>query len=196
MEDREEQIRRLLRLKRYEHPGEDYFAHFLDEFHARQQKREPVSWLRRVEERLNHLFEEQRWAWPSLAGAALVLLLLVYQPIKNGKKAALETSAAADPIRRAVMDDQTLAKSSDPSSVPFFPEKRLPFEGMGFRVSPAGYAAGISAQPALLRHRARQEAFRLRSPEYQQPPEESKIRVSTLGPAAQPAQDDTMLIKW
>jgi hypothetical protein len=38
----DDQIRRLLRLKRYEKPPPDYFENFLDEFHRRQRERDEL----------------------------------------------------------------------------------------------------------------------------------------------------------
>lgn len=78
-------IHKLLRLKRYEHPTPDYFERFLDEFHQRQRAellRQPTWSL--LWERLVNAFPEfhvPRVAYAGVAAAAVILsgVILVSQ---------------------------------------------------------------------------------------------------------------------
>jgi hypothetical protein len=71
----EKDIQELLRLKRDEQPGEEYFAGFLREFHRRQRAemlRQPA-W-RVALERLQALFSEHSYGRLAYSGAAAVVL--------------------------------------------------------------------------------------------------------------------------
>jgi hypothetical protein len=85
----DEQLSRLLRLKRYETPGEEYFDNFLEEFHkrvgaesARVSAREPV-W-ERLRASVSGLFEQPAQGWSALAGgcavAVVAFMFIVNQP--------------------------------------------------------------------------------------------------------------------
>lgn len=72
-----EDIHKLLRLKRYEHPSPDYFERFLDEFHERQRAellRQPT-WALLWERVVNAFpdFHVPRLAYAGVAAAAVVL---------------------------------------------------------------------------------------------------------------------------
>lgn len=74
-------IHKLLRLKRYEHPSPDYFERFLDEFHHRQRAellRQPT-WSLLWERFLNAFpeFHVPRSAYAGVAVAAVVLSALI-----------------------------------------------------------------------------------------------------------------------
>jgi hypothetical protein len=94
-------IHKLLRLKRYEHPSPDYFERFLEEFHQRQRAEllhQPTWSL--LWERLVNAFPEfhvPRLAYAGVAAAAVILsaMILVSQEEDNlsGPSFALNSPA-------------------------------------------------------------------------------------------------------
>jgi hypothetical protein len=88
-------VHKLLRLKRYEHPGPDYFERFLDQFHDRQRAellRQPA-WRLVWERFIDALpgFQVPRLAYASVGAAAVVLsaLMLVSRPHQDPPGTAL-----------------------------------------------------------------------------------------------------------
>jgi hypothetical protein len=82
-------IHKLLRLKRYEHPSPDYFERFLDEFHQRQRAEllRQTTWSL-LWERLVNAFPEfhvPRLAYAGVGAAAVILsaMILVSQQEEN-----------------------------------------------------------------------------------------------------------------
>lgn len=78
--NKDEQLARLLRLKRHEKPGEDYFEGFLDEFHAYQRKALATQsaaslWWERVGTALSAL-RRPATAWTALGAYAAIMLLI------------------------------------------------------------------------------------------------------------------------
>lgn len=82
--NKDEQLRRLLRLKRHEQPEEGYFEKFLDDFHAHQLKTLATQsitslWLERVQTALSAL-RRPVVAWSAVAAYAGVMLLISAWP--------------------------------------------------------------------------------------------------------------------
>lgn len=79
--NKDEQLARLLRLKRHEKPGENYFEGFLEDFHAYQRRALVTQsagslWLERVQTALSVL-RRPATAWAA-AGLYAGVMLLVY----------------------------------------------------------------------------------------------------------------------
>ena len=78
--NKDEQLARLLRLKRHEKPSEDYFEGFLDDFHAHQRKALATQsaaslWWERVCTACSVL-RRPATAWTALGAYAAVMLLI------------------------------------------------------------------------------------------------------------------------
>lgn len=106
-------IHKLLRLKRFEHPSSDYFERFLDEFHERQRAdllRQSVFTLMR--ERLAGLFSDfyvPRLAYAGVAVAAVVLsaAILVTQQSESPAPSSLALNTP-NPIINVMPPVQTV----------------------------------------------------------------------------------------
>lgn len=82
--NKDEQLRRLLRLKRHEKPDEGYFGRFLEDFHAHQLKslatQSPVLlWWERVQTALSAV-RRPAVAWGAVAAYAGIMLLVQVWP--------------------------------------------------------------------------------------------------------------------
>lgn len=82
--NKDEQLRRLLRLKRHEQPEEGYFEKFLDDFHAHQLKSLATQstaslWWERVQTALSAL-RRPAVAWGAVAAYAGIMLLVHVWP--------------------------------------------------------------------------------------------------------------------
>ncbi len=123
-----EDIHKLLRLKRYEHPSPDYFERFLDEFHHRQRAdllRQPAWGL--LWERFVNAFPEfhvPRLAYAGVAAAAVVLsaVILVSQEDNNpsGPTFALNSPAPIVNVLPAGQGDVRLPVSTRPDLPPHY----------------------------------------------------------------------------
>ena len=76
----EEMLQKLLRLKRYETPGDDYFERFLDEFHARMARESRAR--HGVKDRfyawLEELFPSPRLGWSAAAGGMMAVVAFAF----------------------------------------------------------------------------------------------------------------------
>src|SRR5215212_1788886 len=79
-----EDIQRLLRLKRYEKPSEDFVENFVQQFQHRQRQellRHSARGL--LWERVNTYFEglfAPKWRWAGATAVALVAVVMVFKP--------------------------------------------------------------------------------------------------------------------
>ncbi|MDB6136607.1 MAG: hypothetical protein JWM59_4850 [Verrucomicrobiales bacterium] len=78
--NKDEQLRRLLRLKRYEKPEEGYFEQFLEDFHTYQRKSLATQsatslWLERVQTALSAV-RRPVVAWSGIAAYAGIMILV------------------------------------------------------------------------------------------------------------------------
>jgi hypothetical protein len=82
----EEMLQKLLRLKRYETPGDDYFERFLDEFHARmaRESRERHGLKDRLYTWLEELFPSPRLGWSAAAGGMMAVVAFAFVVSNNG----------------------------------------------------------------------------------------------------------------
>jgi hypothetical protein len=100
MQDQFEDVQRLLRLKRYEQPGDDYFERFLDEFSQRQR----AELLRRssrslLMDRLSTIWWEYgmgRWATATAGTACVALVAWVVWPGAQTGEQVVATDQAED----------------------------------------------------------------------------------------------------
>ncbi len=106
-----EDIQRLLRLKRYEKPSEDFVEDFVRQFQHRQRQellRHSARGL--LWERVNTYFEGlfvPRWRWAGATAVALVTIFMVFKPgatVKGGSDAS-DQFAARYQERQAPISD-------------------------------------------------------------------------------------------
>lgn len=146
--NKEEQLARLLRLKRHEKPGAEYFEGFLDEFHAYQRKALATQsagslWWERFCTSLSAL-RRPSTAWAAAGAYAGVMLLVHAWPapdhakqttvVISGQAPALPPTPAVptpvpgpDTFRQwpaALPADQTITVSDTPGLKPPAPGKR------------------------------------------------------------------------
>src|SRR4051812_33190566 len=95
-----EDIQRLLRLKRYERPSEDFVEEFVRQFQHRQRQellRHSARGL--LWERVNTYFEglfAPKWRWAGATAVALVTVFMVFKPgatVKGGNDASTQVAA-------------------------------------------------------------------------------------------------------
>lgn len=101
--NKDEQLARLLRLKRHEKPSEDYFEGFLDDFHAYQRKALATQsaaslWWERVCTACSVL-RRPSTAWAAVGAYAAVMLLIHAWPTPD--HAARTTVVISDPAGAA-----------------------------------------------------------------------------------------------
>lgn len=94
-----EETQRLIRLKRYEQPPEDYFEGFLDEFHERQRsqlmKRSSRSlFFERVSAYLSDM-TKSRWLMAGGAAYAVLMLGFYMMPAKNAGEVVTDGNVEA-----------------------------------------------------------------------------------------------------
>lgn len=143
----ENEIGRLLRLKRYEQPPPGYFENFLHEFHRRQRAellREPL-WritVRRMQDFMLQLNVPALSSYPAAAAAVLalaaVIALNVTQPPDRGITTASVSQPAA-PVARATGDSAW--SLSTPVSTRTFEDAAI------FRTAPESAPTRRSAAP-------------------------------------------------
>jgi ABC-type Fe3+-siderophore transport system permease subunit len=97
---RDEDLSKLLRLKRYEQPSPAYFENFLQEFHHRQrQQREQRSGWQRMKERLSDFWLELSVPQLAYAGASLAVLAvagtLTVKMVQNPGATAMSIAASS-----------------------------------------------------------------------------------------------------
>ena len=137
---KEEQLARLLRLKRYEKPDTDYFAGFLDEFHDYQRKAVATQsaaslWWERVCTTFSAL-RRPSTAWAAVGAYATVMLLIYTWP-------------APDHARPT-----TVVVAGDASALPVTPRppapSRTPDSFQSWQTAiPAGQTQTVSDTPGL-----------------------------------------------
>jgi hypothetical protein len=94
-----EDIQRLLRLKRYEKPSEDFVEDFVRQFQHRQRQellRHSARGL--LWERVNTYFEglfAPKWRWAGATAVALVTVLVVFKPAASVKGGSTATDHLA-----------------------------------------------------------------------------------------------------
>ena len=130
-------INKLLRLKRYESPGEDYFDSFLDDFKDRQRSEYPNrSSYSALEERLKVWFGEQGslwWAVPAGAAAAVigVGLLITAAPREAGPDSRSLVVTPEMPNSEDVSENFEITLPQLDTEVPsFHPEVQTPNKGI------------------------------------------------------------------
>jgi len=97
MSDNDEKLKKLLQLKNYETPGQEYFDGFLDDF-KQQQKRESARLTKTelVKEKVGMWLDElgpAKWAVPAGSMAALALTFLV---LGNREQPIVESTPKVD----------------------------------------------------------------------------------------------------
>ena len=143
--NKDEQLARLLRLKRHEKPEADYFDGFLGEFHAYQRKALATQsaaslWWERVCTALSAL-RRPSTAWAAVGAYAAVMLLINAWPapdhvkqttvLISGQAPAIPAVPPPSPTpdsfrswQTAVPADQTMPVSDTPGLKPPVPGKR------------------------------------------------------------------------
>ena len=106
--NKDEQLARLLRLKRHEKPDADYFDGFLDEFHAYQRKALATQsaaslWWERVCIALSAL-RRPSTAWAAVGAYAAVMLLINAWPAPDHAKQTTVLISGQPPALPAVPD--------------------------------------------------------------------------------------------
>jgi hypothetical protein len=136
--NKDEQLARLLRLKRHEKPGEEYFEGFLHDFHAYQRKALATQsaaslWWERVGTGLSAL-RRPSTAWAAVGVYAAVMMLIYVWPAPNhGGNTTLVISPNPPP-------------ASNPSIVP----APMPGASQPWQTSiPAGQTINVSESPGL-----------------------------------------------
>jgi len=107
---RDDEIRRLLRLKRYEQPPPDYFENFLHEFRRRRDKSLPEPfWSSCIERVRDFAFWHNLWPF-AYTGAAMVAVVaasvVISMKHQQPDTTQLAVQASAVPIRPPIMDKQ------------------------------------------------------------------------------------------
>ena len=138
--NKDEQLARLLRLKRHEKPGADYFDRFLNDFHAYQRKALATQsaaslWWERVCTALSAL-RRPSTAWAAVGAYAGVMLLIHAWPAPDHAK------------------QTTVVISGQAPALPSVPETPAPFTTPdSFRswqtVVPAEQTMKVSDKPGL-----------------------------------------------
>ncbi|MEM9283835.1 MAG: hypothetical protein AAGA96_18595 [Verrucomicrobiota bacterium] len=119
-------VQRLIKLKRYETPGEDYFSNFADEFKDRQRSemlRQSSRTL--LLERVGMWFEEtgpSKWAVPAGAAAAAGALLLL-NPKPVGENVPAETALSVPSTFGGDLSDPMIESESADSFEISLPKK-------------------------------------------------------------------------
>lgn len=142
--NKDEQLARLLRLKRHEKPSEDYFEGFLDDFHAYQRKALATQsaaslWWERVGTAFSAL-RRPALAWAAAGAYAAVMLLIHAWPAPDhaGTTTIVITDQAPQPVnpqilpspqgpqhwQNAIPAGQTIQVSETPGLTPPAPGKR------------------------------------------------------------------------
>lgn len=122
------EIEKLLRLKKYETPGEDYFAEFAENFKERQRADLlQHSSLTLLTERVSLWFQElgnAKWLIPASVGAAAMVIIsmsLMSDPAENG--ATIAAKEQASEIPDAISFELDLPRLND--HVPGNPDRRF-----------------------------------------------------------------------
>lgn len=118
--NKDEQLARLLRLKRHEKPSEDYFEGFLDDFHAHQRKALATQsaaslWWERVCTACSVL-RRPSTAWAALGAYAAVMLLVNAWPAPD--HAARTTVVISDQSKPGSPPGNLGPLHSNPAQVP------------------------------------------------------------------------------
>lgn len=122
MQDDFSDVQKLLRLKRYETPGEEYFDSFLNEFHQRQRAeliRTPlwqIAW-----DRLQTFFAEVRVPKMAYVGSFAAVTICVLAAISQVKDNPMKAGAIADTKQSAAPATERLVALSTDS-----PRIRIP----------------------------------------------------------------------
>ncbi len=167
--NKDEQLSRLLRLKRHETPGQDYFAGFLHDFHAYQRLHAAAPNPANPANALGALARSREWwahasqglrrpalAWGALGAAASAALLLSLRPPAQPTGLAATPPAPPAPTWQSRQTPfpaaQTVPVSSAPRLAPPAPGKRRTSEqpqDLPNVIGPATPAAAPSAaEPA------------------------------------------------
>lgn len=124
--NKDEQLARLLRLKRHEKPDDGYFEGFLEDFHAYQRKALATQsaaslWWERVCTGLSVL-RRPSTAWAAMGAYAAVMLLIYVWPTPNGAGTTVVISpnapAVANPPQSPVPSMPGATQAWPPSQVP------------------------------------------------------------------------------
>ncbi len=142
--NKDEQLARLLRLKRHEKPGEDYFEGFLQDFHAYQRKALATQsaaslWWERVGTGLSAL-KRPSTAWAAVgAYAAVMMLIYVWPAPHHGGNTTLVISP----------NPPQASNPSNPSNPSITPAP-MPGASQPWQTSiPAGQTINVSETPSL-----------------------------------------------
>lgn len=120
-----EDIQRLLRLKRYERPSEDFVEDFVSQFQYRQ-RQELMQHSARglLWERVTTYFEglfEPKWRWAGATAVALVTVFAVFKPsgikqdalVNNDAPAKVQSADTNGPISDAEVERYLISKHFD-----------------------------------------------------------------------------------
>ncbi|MDB6070107.1 MAG: hypothetical protein JWL81_1278 [Verrucomicrobiales bacterium] len=171
--NKDEQLARLLRLKRHEKPSEDYFEGFLDDFHAHQRKAIATQsaaslWWERVCTACSVL-RRPSTAWAAVGAYAAVMLLIHAWPTPDH---AARTTVV-------ISDTSAAAKAAPPGNFgPAFPGPGPTSQAPSWQTAiPAGQTMQVSDGPGLAPP----------VPGKRRTPDQPQDLPGVIGPAAYPA---------
>ncbi len=212
----EEQLRKLLRLKRYENPGEEYFSDFLAEHRRRRaewvQARAQRGFFGKLQERLDLLIPSTPNGWTAVSAAATAVVVFSFlvielpQPKQPAPRTFAEQTPAAPETEVLPADTPTnpledalnrpvIVPQETEAPVEFSEEDALPVIYSDL-ISPVQYSSQPSRDrmlrrqvlvPVIIRSPlSHEEALDLLSPDYRHPDPEDADFIHT-------ALDDTRI---
>jgi hypothetical protein len=174
----EEMLQKLLRLKQYETPGDDYFERFLDEFHARMARESRAR--HGVKDRfyawLEELFPSPRLGWSAAAGGMMAVVAFAFVVSNNDRPLGGSGLVAKSP--RSLSTEREIfagvpqvesASSSLATTSPVAAEKTAPspiifpelIAPVSYSLSRSGDRVNLTAPGSFLRPGDLDNAFRL-----------------------------------
>jgi hypothetical protein len=206
----DEMLRKLLRLKRYETPGDHYFENFLEQYHKRRDERQRSAAEAGVISRVREWFDDLApqplgsGAWTAVSGAAAAVLVFAFlvftNPRPQGSPAVLAVPEAPEagqtvaPEERGPLQDPTalggnpvIIPSQAAAPVEFSTELPVLYSDV---ISPVQYSTKPSRDrlqerqvvvPVIIRSpMSARDAFDLLSPDYLHPDPEDASQIPTV----------------